>query len=344
MAFMKSFNKPIQRGQRSAFTLVEVLVVIAIIGILIALLLPAVQMAREAARKMECTNNLKQIALAALNHELAANNYPTGGWGYNWVGDPDRSNGRRQPGGFFYNILPYMEQKNLHDMPKVDDPAEKKRMSALMLMQPVPGFNCPSRRALPLNPVNPTYDSMVNAAKAYDIDPKPLWFHADYKANGGSTMYQWVMGPAGWSDGDDPGPTGYFQADPNAKNARNNNGICYQHSVITNADIADGTSHTYLVGEKFLNPDQYFAGIDFSDDHPFLGADDYDLVGWTDKTPMRDRRGVSSFVSTPFGGNHPYTFNMAFCDGSVTSVDYDIALAVHQKNGCRDDRLFQVGF
>jgi prepilin-type N-terminal cleavage/methylation domain-containing protein/prepilin-type processing-associated H-X9-DG protein len=343
MAFMNLIYKPLQRDRISAFTLVEVLVVIAIIGILIALLLPAVQMAREAGRKMECINNLKQIALAALNHEQAANNYPTGGWGYNWVGDPDRSHGRHQPGGFFYNILTYMEQKNLHDSPKSGDPAGKLRMSALMLMQPVPGFNCPSRRLPPLNLVNPTYDSIINAAKAYDIDPKPLWFHADYKANGGSDMHQWVMGPASWADGDDPGPTGYFQADGNALNARNNNGICYQHSVITNTDIADGTTHTYLVGEKNLNPDQYFTGIDYSDDHPFLGADDYDLVGWTDQPPMRDQRGVSSHISTPFGSNHPYTFNMAFCDGSVDSLDFDIDLTVHQKNSCRNDRLFNVG-
>ncbi len=164
---MQFFNKPLQRRRTSAFTLIEVLVVIAIIGILIALLLPAVQMAREAGRKMECTNNLKQIALAALNHEHIVNSLPTGGWGYNWVGDPNRSHGRRQPGGFFYNILPYMELNSIHDMPKADDPTEKKRMSAMMLMQPVPGFNCPSRRAPPLNPVNPTYDTMVNAAKAY---------------------------------------------------------------------------------------------------------------------------------------------------------------------------------
>ncbi len=211
-----------------------------------------------------------------------------------------------------------------------------------MLMQTMPGFNCPSRRAAPLNPVNPTYDSMVNAAKAYDVDPQAAWFHADYKANGGSEMHQWVMGPASWADGDSFGPTGYFQSDGNALNARNNNGICYQHSVVTNADIADGTSHTYLVGEKNLNPDQYFTGIDFSDDHPFLGADDYDLVGWTDNPPLRDQRGVSSVISTPFGSNHPYTFNMAFCDGSVDSLDFDIDMTVHKKNGCRNDRLFHL--
>ncbi len=342
MAFMNFINKPMQRGQISAFTLVEMLVVIAIIGILISLLLPAVQMAREAGRRMECTNYLRQMALAALNHEQAANNLPTGGWGFNWVGDPDRSTGRRQTGGFFYNILPYMELKNLHDSPKVSDPAEKKKLSALMLMQTIPGFNCPSRRSPPLNPVNPVYDTMVNALKAADIDPKPLWFHADYKANGGSVLHGWAMGPASWADGDDPGPSGYFQSDYFAKSARNNNGICYQHSVITNADIADGTSHTYLVGEKNLNPDQYFTGIDFSDDHPFLSADDYDLVGWTDRPPMRDQRGVSSYISTPFGSNHPYTFNMAFCDGSVTALGFDIDPKVHKKNGCRNDRLFNL--
>jgi prepilin-type N-terminal cleavage/methylation domain-containing protein/prepilin-type processing-associated H-X9-DG protein len=340
---MKIIGRSTKRSRKSAFTLVEMLVVIAITGILISLMLPAVQMAREAGRKMECINNLKQISLGALHHEQAVGYFPSGGWGFNWVGDPDRSFGRRQPGGFFYNVLPYMEQKSLYNTAKVDDPAEKKRLSALMLMKSAVGFNCPTRRAAPLNPVNPTYDTMVNAAKAYDIDPKPLWFHADYKASGGSEMHPWAMGPASWSDGDDLGPNGYFQKDSNAKNARNNDGVCYQHSTVTNADIADGTSHTYLAGEKFLNPDQYTTGIDFSDDHPFLSADDYDLVGWTDKTPMRDRRGVSSLVSTPFGSRHPYTFNMAFCDGSVDSLDFNIDPTVHLTNGCRDDRRFHVG-
>ena len=119
----------VKRGKRSCdnfrrplhgFTLVELLVVITIIGILIALLLPAVQAAREAARRLQCQNNLKQLALGCLNHEQSQGYLPAAGCGkpmpWLWVGDPDEGFGKQQHGGWFYNILPFIEQQALHDL------------------------------------------------------------------------------------------------------------------------------------------------------------------------------------------------------------------------------------
>ncbi len=91
------------------FTLVELLVVIAIIGVLVALLLPAVQAAREAARRMQCTNNLKQIGLALANYEVAVQTYPPGAF---WRYPPD-SNPIK--GSVLLHILPFIEQQNIYD-------------------------------------------------------------------------------------------------------------------------------------------------------------------------------------------------------------------------------------
>jgi prepilin-type N-terminal cleavage/methylation domain-containing protein len=100
----------------SAFTLVEVLVVIAIIGLLVAITLPAVQMARETSRRTSCANNLRQQAVAVKLHEETHEIFPTGGWGGEWMGDPDVGYGPKQPGGWIYNILSYIEQDNLRQL------------------------------------------------------------------------------------------------------------------------------------------------------------------------------------------------------------------------------------
>jgi prepilin-type N-terminal cleavage/methylation domain-containing protein/prepilin-type processing-associated H-X9-DG protein len=132
--------------RRLAFTLMEVLVVIAIIGMLVALLFPAFQVLRESSRRAACANNLYQLAVAVKLHEEMHQIYPTGGWGADWVGDPDGGYRTRQPGGWGYNVLPYIEQKALREIGRGMSSAYKRIALTELLKTPIPSLNCPSRR------------------------------------------------------------------------------------------------------------------------------------------------------------------------------------------------------
>ena len=354
------------RNQKStAFTLVELLVVITIIGILIALLLPAVQAAREAARRLQCTNNLKQIGLAALDHEQINGWLPTGGWGRNWTGDPTCGFGKNQPGGMHYNILPYMEQQTLHDLGSertINTPFPSTSTLAaeyaLRLQTPLAGFVCPTRRAPVLYPL--TDSSFFNAPTITWQTAGTKVARSDYAASGGDTSYGTAMtsGPvdlftgfkipeAEWKSG---GSDFLF----GISNGYYTSGVNYVRSTVKMADIKDGTANTYLAGEKYCNPDHYFDGTDAYDDETWAQGYDWDTIRWSGTAtsaspsnpgqadvvcqPTQDTPGDSTH-GMAFGSAHSIGFNMVFCDGSVQFMNYAIDLTAHHCLGNINDGM-----
>ena len=128
------------------FTLIELLVVITIIGMLVGLLLPAVKMAREMGRRVAVQEQLNQLALACKAHAEKLNYFPSGGWGSNWVGNPDYGTGPDQPGGWIYQLMPYMDNDELHELGKGNSSltaaSNATRVSAALAI-----LYCPTRRA-----------------------------------------------------------------------------------------------------------------------------------------------------------------------------------------------------
>ena len=321
---------------------------IAIIGILVALLLPAVQAAREAARRTECKNHLKQIGLAFLNHESVHKHLPTGGWSWAWDGDPDRGAGEKQTGSWCYNILPFIEEQELYDLGSDGQPdiitAWQKEQSAIRQTTPVIAFYCPSRRPAQAYPGYWRLESPTSGPKnsnhSRDIAKTD---YAACASDGGQittsvgTIFPW------------PWPSQEEVAKKN--NTEPPSGICYQRSMVKLTDITDGTSKTYMVGEKFMDPD-FYAGVNgfaHQNDHHgayCLSEDQLRLaskywVPWQD-TPLLVKqhymnRAYASNAKMRFGSAHPGVWHMTFCDGSVHGLSYDIDGLTHQRLGNRHD-------
>lgn len=316
-----SNQKTVRRkaNDRRGVTLMEILVAISIIGMLTSLLLPGVQAARESGRRMQCRDHLRQQALALLNHESAFGRFPSNGWGYLWVGDPDRGTGISQPGGWIYATLPYLERGDLRRLGAGQSADDKKKSLVALLSFPLSMFYCPSRRQIGLYPT---------AFQPYNTATVRAGAKSDYAVNGGDVFLDVGEGPLTLAQGDDPN---YHWPKPPSEFT----GICFLRSEIGFAHIRDGKDQTYLVGEKNL-PD-YTSGMDNGDDQSMYSGDDFDIARWTAKgwTPLNDRAGDYGFGR--FGSPHPAGCNFAFCDGSARTISYEIDSEVHRRLGNRQD-------
>jgi prepilin-type N-terminal cleavage/methylation domain-containing protein/prepilin-type processing-associated H-X9-DG protein len=296
------------RAQARGFTLIELLVVIAIITVLISLLLPAIQSAREAARRLQCTNNLKQIGLAVHNYMDAYGVMPQGGY-FN-PSDPNLS----WMHGCLIGLCPFMEQSNVYNAFNSSLRYYEFPDNDTVMAAKISTLWCPS------DPDIQQGNNYFTQNAPWDLPafapPRSPFYVGltNYRANAGP----WPNPPRGVNP----------QTDPNFAAAKANAlGVIFMTSATTIASITDGTSNTFLFGEGFfgrLTQDEQ------NNWHWWIAGNYGDTIQTTTYPPNPQvNLNLGDPVAFPNGAgiviisatsNHPGGVNFGFCDGSVRFI------------------------
>lgn len=371
------------RRHRAAtgFTLVELLVVIAIIGILVALLLPAVQAAREAARRTQCSNQMRQMCLALQNHVNSIGTFPTGGIDP-WPSIEDYASGSKpfaapkQGLSWAFQILPYMEENAVHGLVS----------NAQLPQTRVDLYFCPSRRGATQNPNstavddagNPLggrwlmdYAALVAAPARSEVGGDPLrWgasvssdtLYTSFLANARmcATNFLWGSDNAGHLTGSlfpiaFPSKqnfatqgvivrSSYFVEDGTGKSGSPAVYNLNRPKATTFAKISDGSSKTAVLCEKRIGLDRY-AGGNVDDDAGWSDGWDFDTLRLTTCTPAPDSAPITGVgaIQMTAGAAHASVFFCAFADGSVRGVNYDIDLENFNRMAHKSDGETLIG-
>lgn len=298
------------RAQRDAFTLVELLVVIAIIGLLMALLLPAVQAAREAARRLSCTNNLKQVGLALHLYHDAFGSLPVGWDSYDPVTHLPHFEG--EPGwSWSARVLPFIEQgalfnQKVHMTLPITHPA-----NAEARVFQVACFRCPS-------------DRLETSTFLLEADPDPTTYHGSLSA---------TYAPVELAVGNYLGVFGTEDAHETADPVTHlcfGNGTFMHHRYLSFSDLSDGPSNTLIVGERSSKhaPPTWVGQVTGGLHGPCH------LIGDAQFGPNSEAN--EEQWSHSFGSYHPQGANFLLGDGSVRMLSQSINFAVYQALCTRD--------
>jgi prepilin-type N-terminal cleavage/methylation domain-containing protein/prepilin-type processing-associated H-X9-DG protein len=309
--------------RRSAgFTLVELLVVIAIIGVLVALLLPAVQAAREAARRMQCNNHLKQVGLGLHNRHDVHLKFPQGQ--YNPIGaDPTPATPWNRA-CWWHDLLPFVEQQNLYNA-----------LEAYTKQTPAPPYITWAVNSDGNNPSTPGRNTVVkmflcpsdkNGLKNRTVTANEQGFHGNYVLCGGSNFFN---------------PT----ADPTGIDM---NGMFYVFSKTRFADVTDGTSNTLMGGEIMVIKDTNVHDLRGRYYNTWQGNNLFSTL-YPPNTPVGDRSNycintreapcqglTATSVVQSVRSFHPGGGNFLLGDGSVRFITNNINLTTYQALGTRE--------